>query len=172
MNNILLHTQAITAEIKLLRDNSLKIDEVVQIVKKIADRTNLLALNASLESVRAGVHGRGFSVVANEVKILAERTKDSVTEVSELIRKNKAQVKNVTDMTVQVNELVQNGYEKMNEITETFTKIMEEVETSKMQSKYINTELESFASYFKEIKQSVSHLAQTTDDLTQIIQDL
>ncbi|MEH7254561.1 globin-coupled sensor protein, partial [Neobacillus niacini] len=49
MNNILLHTQAITAEINLLRDNSLKIDEVVQIVKKIADRTNLLALNASLE---------------------------------------------------------------------------------------------------------------------------
>lgn len=172
MNNILLHTQAITSEIKLLRDNSLKIDEVVQIVKKIADQTNLLALNASLESVRAGVHGRGFSVVANEVKKLAERTKDSVTEVSELIRQNNAQVKNVMDMTVQVNDLVQNGYEKMNEITESFTKIIEEGESSKAQSKYINTELESFANYFKEIKQSVIHLAQTTDDLTLIIQDL
>lgn len=172
MNSILLHTQAITDEIKLLRDNSLKIDEVVQIVKKIADRTNLLALNASLESVRAGEHGKGFSIVANEVKKLAVRTKDSVNEVSELSRKNYAQVKNVTDMTVQVNDLVQNGYGKMNNIMESFTKIMEEVESSKTQSKNINTELESFASYFNEIKQSVSHLAQTTEDLTQIIQDL
>lgn len=172
MNNILIHTEAITSEIQLLHDNSLKIDEVVQIVKKIADQTNLLALNASIESVRAGEHGRSFAVVANEVKKLAERTKASVTDVSELIRNNNAQVKNVTDMTVQVNDLVQNGFKKMNEITESFIKIMEEVELSKMQSKFIKTELESFASYFEEINQSVSHLAQSTVELTKIISDL
>ncbi len=172
MNNILMHTQAITAEIKILQENSLKIDEVVQIVKKIADQTNLLALNASIESARAGEHGKGFGVVANEVKKLAERTKESVTDVNELIRKNHAQVKNVTAMIVQVNDLVQNGSKKMNAITDFFTKIVEEVENSKIQSNAIETELESFAYYFEEINRAVVHLSQTTDDLTQIIQDL
>ncbi len=172
MNSIMIHTQAITTEIQLLRDNSLKIDEVVQIVKKIANQTNLLALNASIESVRAGENGKGFAVVANEVKKLAERTKASVSDVSELIRKNNAQVKNITEMTVQVNELVQDGSKKMDEITEFFTKIVDEVELSKMQSNSIETELESFAAYFEEINNAVSHLAEITDDLTQIIQDL
>lgn len=172
MNNILIHTQTITSEIKLLQDNSLKINEVVQIVKKIADQTNLLSLNASIEAVRAGVHGRGFTVVANEVKKLAERTKVSVTDVSTLIRRNNAQVKNVTDMIVQVNELVQNGTKKMNEVTESFTKIMEEVELSKKQSTFIETELKSFANYFRDINQSVSQLAQSTDNLSKVTQDL
>lgn len=172
MKNILLHTESITSEIKLLSDNSLKIDEVVQIVKKIADQTNLLALNASIESVRAGEHGRGFTVVANEVKKLAERTKASAVDVGDLIRKNNAQVKNVAEMTFAVNDQVQNGFKKMNEIIETFTIIMEEVEISKSQSTIIESELESFAEYFQEINQSVGQLAQSTEELAKVIQDL
>lgn len=171
-NHISANTQVITEEIRLLEENSKRIDEVVRIVKKIADQTNLLALNASIESVRAGEHGKGFAVVANEVKKLAERTKNSVSDVNELIRKNHVQVKSVTDMIVQINDLVVNGSKEMSDIAEFFTKIVREVESSKEQSKVIENELESFALYFEEINRAVTYLSETTDHLTLVIKDL
>ncbi|MBL4953291.1 globin-coupled sensor protein [Neobacillus sp. YIM B02564] len=172
MTNILVNTNAITDEIKILQENSQKITEIVQIVKKIADQTNLLALNAAIESARAGDQGRGFAVVANEVKKLAERTKASVTDVNELIHKNHTQVEKLTTMIVQVNNLIQAGSKKMNDIASFFTKIVDEVEGSKTQSKDIETELESFAYYFGEINQAISQLSETTSSLAQIVHDL
>jgi heam-based aerotactic trancducer len=172
MQNILQHMSSITTEIKDLKSISQEIDEVVKLVKGIADQTNLLALNASIESARAGEHGKGFAVVANEVKKLAEQTKASVVNVSDLIQKTNTQIENVTSKSIEVNELVKMGSDKMDQITDFFDRILEEVDKSKQQSKRIETELESFSKYFEEIDRAVDHLALTTDDLTQITQDL
>lgn len=172
MQNILQHMSAITTEIRDLKSISQEIDEVVKLVKGIADQTNLLALNASIESARAGEHGKGFAVVASEVKKLAEQTKASVVNVSDLIQKTNTQIENVTSKSIEVNELVKNGSDKMDQITDFFDRILEEVDKSKQQSKRIETELESFSKYFEEIDRAVDHLAVTTDDLTQITQDL
>ena len=172
MQNIMHHMSAITTEIKDLKSISQEIDEVVKLVKGIAEQTNLLALNASIESARAGEHGKGFAVVANEVKKLAEQTKASVVNVSDLIKKTNAQIENVTSKSFEVNELVKSGSDKMDQITDFFDRILEEVDKSKQQSKLIETELESFSKYFEEIDRAVDHLAITTDNLTQITQDL
>ena len=172
MQNIMHHMSAITTEIKDLKSISQEIDEVVKLVKGIAEQTNLLALNASIESARAGEHGKGFAVVANEVKKLAEQTKASVVNVSDLIQKTNAQIENVTSKSFEVNELVKSGSDKMDQITDFFDRILEEVDKSKQQSKLIETELESFSKYFEEIDRAVDHLAITTDNLTQITQDL
>lgn len=91
-------TQKVAEAINVLLRSSEEINGITSIIEGIAERTGLLALNASIEAARAGEHGKGFAVVAREVAKLAERSKQSARSISELIE----EMKSHSDQTVQV----------------------------------------------------------------------
>lgn len=131
MNRIKTTVEATATSIKKLGGRSIEIGKILDVINEITDQTTLLALNAAILAAKAGESGRGFSVVADEIKDLAERTAFSTQEIGSLIQAVQTEVKDAMKLMSNGVKSVDEGITLSSEAGESFKKILE---SSKMSS--------------------------------------
>ncbi|MCK0163805.1 PAS domain-containing methyl-accepting chemotaxis protein [Marinobacter sp. S6332] len=125
MQQIATQMQATTESIEALSEQSLQINSIVQTIGGIAEQTNLLALNAAIEAARAGEQGRGFAVVADEVRQLAARTSKATEEIVSVVEKNQVLSDDVMREMLSTREKAEQGLELANQAGAVIVEIQE-----------------------------------------------
>ncbi len=154
----------ISQTVQQLADHSEKIAEVAQIIDQIAEQTNLLALNAAIEAARAGEHGRGFAVVADEVRQLAQRTQASTQDIHHIITTLRGGAQSSVDIARQGKNEATLGLEKIAEMEAAFENIVGEISSITDMSIQMSAAMEQQAQVSEDINRQVVRISDLSID--------
>ncbi|MFZ4619082.1 MAG: methyl-accepting chemotaxis protein [Bacteroidota bacterium] len=172
--------------VRALGKSSDQIGEIISVIDDIADQTNLLALNAAIEAARAGEQGRGFAVVADEVRKLAERTTKATKEIASMIKQIQVDTKDAVFSMDEGTKKVNDGIRLADEAGESLKEIIEisQVVTDKISqiaaaseqqssaSEQISKNVEAISTVTQESASGTQQIARTAEDLNRLTENL